>query len=221
MIRVEVLPDPASVGRRAADLIAEAVRGAVSDGGRFAWAISGGETPVPMFRRLARLDLPWHLIDTWQVDERIAPPEDPDRNRLQQLRALPSEAIDGMRWMPVEDDDLEAAAARYAAALPDRFHVVHLGLGADGHTASLVPGDPVLDVRDRDVAVTGPYEGRRRMTLTYPGLSRAAQVVWLVTGSDKRHALSKLIGGDPSIPATRVVVPEQALVTDQALDEEA
>lgn len=219
MIAVEVFPDPSSVGRRAADLVAEAVRQAMSDGRRFAWAISGGEAPVPMFRRLAEFDLPWRLIDTWQVDERVAPRDDPDRNRSLQTESLPPEAMDGIRWMPVEDEDLEEAAVRYAATLPDRFDVVHLGLGADGHTASLVPGDPVLDVGDRDVAVTGPYEGRRRMTLTYPALSRAERVIWVVTGPEKRDALSKLITGDRSIPATHVPVPDQVLVTDQTLIE--
>ena len=219
MIRVEVLPDSESADERAAELIAEAVRREISEGRRFAWAISGGKSPVPMFRRLGALELPWHLIDTWQVDERIAPPGDPDRNRSLQERALPAEALDGVRWMPVEDDDLESAVARYAATLPERFDVVHLGLGADGHAASLVPGDPVLDVRDRDVAVTGVYEGRRRMTLTYPGLLRADRAIWVVSGSEKRDALRKLIGGDPSIPATHVVVPDQVLVTDQDLDD--
>ena len=215
MIRVEVLPDPASAARRAADLIAEAARGVISEGRRLAWAISGGEGPGPMLERLAELELPWELIDAWQMDERVAPPDHPDRNRSLQVRALPPEALHGMRWMPVEDDDLEAAAARYAATLPERFDIVHLGLGADGHTASLVPGDPVLDVRDRDVAVTGPYEGRRRMTLTYPGLSRAERAIWVVSGSEKRDALRKLIAGDPSIPATHVDVPDQVVVTDQ------
>jgi 6-phosphogluconolactonase/glucosamine-6-phosphate isomerase/deaminase len=220
MMKVEVLPDPGSVGRRAGDLIDEAVNRTVSDGRRFAWAISGGGTLVPMFRRLGELGLPWHLIDTWQVDERIAPPDDPDRNRSQQLRALPPEAMDGMRWMPVEDDDdLDEAAARYAATLPERFDVVHLGLGADGHTASLVPGDPVLDVRDRDVAITGRYLGRPRMTLTHPALSRATRVVWVVTGPEKRGALRRLIAGDPSIPAAHVPVPDRIVVTDQVLDE--
>jgi 6-phosphogluconolactonase len=218
MIRVEVLPDPGSAGSRAADLIADACR-AISNGRRFAWAISGGEAPVPMFRRLGDLDLPWQTVDTWQVDERVAPPDDPDRNRALQLRALPPEAKDGIRWMPVEDEDLEAAAAHYAVTLPDRFDVVHLGLGADGHTASLVPGDPVLGVRDRDVALTGPYEGRRRMTLTYPALARAERVVWVVTGPEKRDALRKLLAGDPSIPATHVRVQDQTVVTDQPPEE--
>jgi 6-phosphogluconolactonase len=217
MIRVEVLPEP---GSRAADLIAHAVRRVISDGRRFAWAISGGEGPAPMFRRLGALDLPWHLVDTWQVDERVAPPNDPDRNRRLQSEALPQGLSDGTRWMPVEDEDLEAAAARYAAALPARFDVVHLGLGADGHTASLVPGDPVLDVRDRDVAVTGPYEGRRRMTLTYPALARSERVIWVVTGPGKREALRKLIAGDRSIPAAHVPVEDQTVLTDRTLAED-
>jgi 6-phosphogluconolactonase/glucosamine-6-phosphate isomerase/deaminase len=216
MIEVEVLPDPGSVGRRAAELVAEAVRSAIDARRRFAWAISGGETPIPMFGRLAELDLPWDLVDTWQVDERIAPPDAPDRNGSGQAKALPPEAIGGIRWMPVDDGDLDAAAARYAATLPDRFDLVHLGLGHDGHTASLVPGDLVLEVRDLDVAVTAPYEGRRRMTLTYPGLSRADRAIWVVTGEGKREALRKLIEGDPSIPATHVSIPEQVVVTDRA-----
>lgn len=218
MIRVEVLSDPESMATNAADLIAGALRRAIADGRRAAWAISGGETPGLMFGRLGELELPWQFIDTWQVDERIASPADPDRNRSLQLRSLPPGALEGFRWMPVEDEDLEAAAARYAATLPDRFDVVHLGLGADGHTASLVPGDPVLDVRDRDVAVTGPYEGRRRMTLTFPALARADRVVWLVTGPEKEDAVRKLIARDPSIPASHVPAPEQLVITDQVLD---
>jgi 6-phosphogluconolactonase len=219
MISVEVLPDPGAVGRRAADLVAEAVRRAVADGRRFTWGISGGETPIAMFRALGELGLPWHVIDTWQVDERIAPTGDPSRNRTEQERALPPEAKGGIRWMPVEDEDLEAAAAAYATILPERFDIVHLGLGADGHTASLVPGDPVLEVDDRAVAVTGPYEGRRRMTLTYPGISRATRVLWVETGVQKREALRRLIDGDRSIPAARIPVVDQVVVTDLAPDD--
>jgi 6-phosphogluconolactonase len=218
MIDVEVLSDPGAAGRRAAALIAEAVRQATSDGGRFAWAISGGGSPAPMFRRMGELQLPWQLIDTWQVDERIASMADPERNRSQQERSLPPEAREGIRWMPVGDEDLQAAAVRYAATLPDRFDIVHLGLGVDGHTASLVPGDSVLDVRDGDVALTGPYEGRRRMTLTYPALSRAGRVIWLVVGHGKREALRRLIRRDRSIPAAGVSVRDQIVVTDQTPD---
>jgi 6-phosphogluconolactonase len=216
MIAVEILPDPEAAGQRAAEIVAETVRQAIADRGRFAWAISGGGPPASIFQRLGALELPWHQIDTWQVDERVAPLGDPERNRSEQERSLPPEAEGGIRWMPVEDDDLEAAAARYAATLPERFDIVHLGIGADGHTASLVPEDPVLEVRDRDVAATDPYEGRRRMTFTYPGLSRARRVLWLVTGSEKREALGGLIRGDRSIPAARVPVEDQVVVTDRS-----
>jgi 6-phosphogluconolactonase len=216
MIRLEVLPDPDAAAARVAALVEESVNRVVTGGGRFAWAVSGGEGPDPMFRRVGALELPWGSIDTWQVDERIAPLGDPDRNRTRQERAFPSPALEGIRWMPVEDEDQDASAARYAATLPDQFDLVHLGLGTDGHTASLVPGDPVLDVVDRDVAVTGPYEGRRRMTLTYPALSRARRVVWLVTGEEKREAVRSLLAGDRSIPAARVPVADQILITDRA-----
>jgi 6-phosphogluconolactonase len=217
MIEVEVLRDPDAVGARAAELVGDALHGAVAAVGRAAWAISGGETPIPMFRKLSELDLPWHLIDTWQVDERTAPLGDPDRNRTMLSQVLPEGLLSRVRWMPVEEADPEAAAIRYEATLPDRFDLVHLGLGADGHTASLVPGDPALGVRERDVAVTGPYRGHRRMTLTYTGLARAARAGWIVTGSEKREALTKLLAGDPSIPASRVPVEDQIVVTDIAL----
>jgi 6-phosphogluconolactonase len=216
MVAVEVIPDPDAAGERAAEIVAEALRRVLSDRSRCSWAISGGGSLAPMFRRLGALEMPWHQIDTWQVDERVAPLGDPERNRSEQEPSLPPEAREGIRWMPVEDDDLEAAAARYAATLPERFDIVHLGLGTDGHTASLVPGDPVLDVQDRAVALTDPYEGLRRMTLTYPGLSRARRVLWLVTGSEKRDALRLLTRGERSIPASRVPVRDQVVVTDRS-----
>lgn len=174
-----------------------------------------------MFRTLGEFDLPWSLIDTWQVDERIAPLDHPDRNLTQQLRALPGGAVPGMRPMPVDDDDLEAAADRYAGGLPARLDMVQLGIGADGHTASLVPGDPILGVRDRDVALTALYRGRRRMTLTYPALARAERVVWVVTGPEKRDAVAKVLISDRSIPATMVPVNDQVLVATPEVEPDA
>ena len=118
--------------------------------------------------------------------------------------------------MPVWAHDLDAAASMYAADLPAALDLVHLGLGPDGHTASLVPGDPVLDVTDREVAVTGIYQGRRRMTLTYPALNKARGVLWLVTGEDKVDALQRLLRGDTSIPAGRVAAENALVLADRS-----
>ena len=123
--------------------------------------------------------------------------------------------------MPVEAPELESAAERYAETLktiagsPPVLDLVHLGLGPDGHTASLVPGDPVLNVTDSDVALTGVYQGRRRMTLTYPILNRARSILWLVTGKDKVAALARLREGDPTIPAGRIQRNQALLLADQ------
>jgi 6-phosphogluconolactonase/glucosamine-6-phosphate isomerase/deaminase len=159
--------------------------------------------------------MPWAHTTIDQVDERVAPDGDPDRN-LTHLRESLAGAPATVKTMPVERVDLEAAAAAYAAELPDRLDLVHLGLGDDGHTASLVPGDPVLEVADRPVAATHEYRGRRRLTLTYAGLARAEQILWLVTGSDKAEPLRKLNAGDGSIPAGRVEAGRSLIVADRA-----
>jgi 6-phosphogluconolactonase len=215
-LEVEVLPDAETVARRGAEVVAEQAAAAVAERGRFTFAVSGGRTPWVMFAHLAG-KVPWEKVTIFQVDERIAPDGDPDRNLTQLQRSLPPGGAADVRAMPVWAHDLERAAEEYAAALPDAFDLVHLGLGPDGHTASLVPGDAVLNVSDRDVALTGGlYQERRRMTLTYPTLNRARRILWLVTGADKVDALRRLRDGDPTIPAGRVET-EHALVLADAV----
>lgn len=198
---LEVLADDDAVAQRAASYVAAHARVAVAQRGTFTLAVSGGRTPWRMFDHLAEEQMPWAATRIFQVDERIAPAGDPDRNLTHLRAALAGTAADVVA-MPVPADDLDQAAAHYASVLPVTFDLVHLGLGPDGHTASLVPGDDVLAVRDAAVAVTaGPYLGRRRMTLTYSGLARAARFLWLVTGAEKSDALARLLAGDRSIPA--------------------
>lgn len=212
-LSVEVLPDAEAVARRGAEIIAERAEAAIAARGSFSLAVSGGRTPWRMFTLLAGR-LPWDGVTIYQVDERIAPAGDPDRNLTHLLQSLPPEATASVRPMPVEAEDVERAAAPYAVELPEVLDLVHLGLGPDGHTASLIPGDPVLDVSDRPVAVTGEYQGRRRMTLTYPALDNARHRLWVVTGEDKVDALHRLLEGDRSIPAARVSTEEAVVVAD-------
>ena len=215
-LELEVHADPEAVAGRAAEHVAARAKAAVADHGRFTVAVSGGHTPWAMFARLVTLDMPWENVTIFQVDERVAPDDDPDRNLTHLRQSLPSQAGADVRPMPVTADDLDLAADEYARSLPDAFDLVHLGLGPDGHTASLVPGDPVLEILDRDVALTGVYQGRRRMTLTYPVLDRAGHVLWLVTGQDKVDALRRLRAGDRSIPAGRVSSADSLLIADDA-----
>lgn len=214
-LAVEVLADPAAVARRGAEVVSAAAAEAIDARGRFTFAVSGGRTPWAMFAELPAA-LPWEKITIFQVDERVAPDGDADRNLTHLLASLPPGAAADVRPMPVDADELEQAAAAYAASLPDAFDLVHLGLGPDGHTASLVPGDPVLDVADRDVAVTGVYQRRRRVTLTYPALNRARRILWLVTGADKRDAFGRLRDGDGSIPGGRVNRAHALVLADAA-----
>jgi 6-phosphogluconolactonase len=227
-MKIEIFADADSVAREAAAIIAAAARAAVAERGRFIMAVSGGHTPWVMLRDLAGNQVPWESVHLVQVDERVAPAGHPDRNlthlheSLLEHAALPPEQIYAM---PVESTDLEAAAKQYAAVLakiagsPPVLDLVHLGLGPDGHTASLVPGDAVLKVNDADVAVTGIYQGRRRITLTYPILNRARRVLWLVTGSDKAGMLLRLLEADPSIPAGNVNQEKALVLADRAAAE--
>lgn len=214
MQRWIVVPTPEDAARVAADLIAATVTSSVAERGRCSLAVSGGTGPLRMFAELGARPLPWAQVEVFQVDERIAPAGDPARNLIPQAEAIPDEAT--LRAMPVEDDDLEAAAARYAASLPEALDLVQLGVGDDGHTASLVPGDGVLEVVDRGVALTEVYRGHRRMTMTYPVLDAARSVLWLATGEAKREPMARLRAGDLSIPAGRVRTPDQIVVCDAA-----
>jgi 6-phosphogluconolactonase len=214
------VPDATVLASRAAAFVADRARTSVADHGRFTFAVSGGKTPWAMFAELASHEVPWSAVQIFQVDERVAPDGDPDRN-LTHLRESLGRADPEVIAMPVEDADLEAAAAAYGERLPEHFDLVHLGLGPDGHTASLVPGDPVLDATDRLVALTRPYQGHRRMTLTYPALARAEEVLWLISGEDKRAALSRLLTGDRSIPAGRVEARHSTILADAAAAPEA
>lgn len=212
-----VLDDEAAVARRGAEMIAEAAREAVADHGDFAMAASGGHTPWAMYGQLEEQELPWADTAIYQVDERIAPAGSPERNLTHLIAALSIGAQGSLRPMPVDAEHPEAAAERYGEQLPATLELVHLGLGPDGHTASLVPGDPVLEVGDRRVAVTGgEYQGTQRMTLTYPALAHAKRLLWIVTGESKRDPLAQLLAGDPSIPAGRVDAKESVILADRA-----
>jgi 6-phosphogluconolactonase len=224
-MKIEILADADSVAQKAASVIAAEARAAVTARGRFIMAVSGGHTPWQMLRALADEKIPWAGVHIVQVDERVAPTGDPDRNfthlreSLLEHAPLRPEQIHGM---PVESPDLDLAAAQYAlilreiAGTPPVLDLAHLGLGPDGHTASLVPGDAVLNVTDADVALTEVYQGRRRMTLTYPMLNRSRRVLWLVTGGDKVGMLERLHGGDVSIPAGRVCQDQALVLADRA-----
>ena len=212
--RVSVSTTAELAASEAAAEISRRARAAVAERGAFTLAISGGRSPWMMLAHLADLDMPWADTVIFQVDERIGAADDPQRNLTGLLHALPPSCLAAVVPMPVEADDLPAACATYATAMPTTLDLVHLGLGSDGHTASLVPGDPVLDVIDADVALTGMYQDRRRMTLTYPRIERARAILWLVTGSEKRAALARLLAHDRAIPAGRVTNGHQVVFAD-------
>ena len=220
-MKIAVLPDADAAAVEAARFIADEARRAVAERGRFSVALSGGRTPWRMLRALAGEDLPWQAIDVFQTDERVAPAGDPDRN-LTQLRECLGAAAERIQPMPVEAQDLDGAAADYAETLariagrPPLLDLVHLGLGLDGHAASLVPGDPALGVDYAEVALTRRYRGRRRMTLTLPILNRARGILWLIAGADKAEPLARLLDRDKAIPAARIHAGNAVVIADEA-----
>jgi 6-phosphogluconolactonase len=225
-MKIEILGHESAVARRAAEVIADEAQTTIAARGQFLIALSGGHTPWVMLHRLAsRHDVPWDAVHIFQVDERVAPAGHADRNLThlaQSLLSLVPLPPQNLHAMPVEASDLAGAAERYAAILkefagtPALLDLVHLGLGPDGHTASLVPGDPVLDVSNTDTAITGTYQGRRRMTLTYPIINRARRILWVITGEEKAAALERMCNGDPFIPAGRVSHTHAEVIADRA-----
>lgn len=217
-IETKVLPDADAASRFAAEAVAAAGREAVEARGEYNLALSGGRTPWAMVGLLGEMEeMPWEETRLYQVDERVAPPGDETRNltHLVQMLSLDHQAT--LRPMPVTSRDLELSAAEYEVHVPEHLDLVHLGLGPDGHTASLIPNDPVLEVDDRRVAMTWDlYEGHRRMTLTYPALSAARRILWLILGEAAREPLAKLLAGDASIPAGRVENDDMLVVCDEA-----
>ena len=218
--RLVVSPTNLAAAAAAASAVAVVLRSSVASGGPATVAVSGGSTPSLFLRALAQETLPWNDIHLFQVDERIAPDGDAHRNAVELVNALSGVPLPNanLHLMEVAQKDPEAATATYAALLqtwcPNGLDVVHLGLGEDGHTASLVPGDPVLDVTDRSVAVTGEYQGHRRITLTYPELARSRHVVWLATGAAKSSPVRRLMAHDVEIPAGRVQAHDCVVFTD-------
>ena len=221
---IEIFDDVDAVAKRAAAFVAAAARQCVGERKRFVFAVSGGRTPWRMLLALAGEDVPWEHVRVAQVDERVAPEGHADRNLTHLRESLLAHAPllpEHIYPMPVGESNLVAAASSYARLLEDLtgsppvLDLIHLGLGPDGHTASLVPGDPVLEVQDTDVSVTGPYQGRRRMTLTYPSLNRGRQLLWLVTGADKADMLPRLRDGDEGIPAGQVASDKAIVMADR------
>lgn len=223
-MKLVVGADPAGAATVAADLVERHARAAIGARRRFVLALSGGRGPVPFLEQLAVRDIDWAATWVLQVDERLAPDGDPARN-AGLLTATLGDVLDRVgAFLPVKVDPADPAAtvAAHRAALveaagdPPVVDLVHLGLGADGHTASLVPGDPVVDVVDEPVALTGEYEGHRRTTLTRPVLDRARHRLWFVVGAGKERALNGLLHHDASVPAGLVRSEDATVVVDRA-----
>lgn len=227
-MKIEVLANDDAVAKAAAGVIAAEARAAVVARGVFTLAVSGGKTPWAMLRDLASEEVPWSQVHVFQIDERIAPEGDPDRNLTHLHESLLGNAPipkENIHAMPVNAADPVEGCREYEQTLreicgnPPTLDMAHLGLGPDGHTASLVPNDPVLQVTDSDVALTDPvnlYQNRRRMTLTYPMINRSRKIMWLATGAAKIPMIVKLKAADPSIPGGRIAQENALLLTDTA-----
>jgi 6-phosphogluconolactonase len=215
--------DVVAAERTAAEFIARRLMQAVRERGQASLAISGGRTPWGMFDQLAAQELTWGAVHLFQVDERIAPLDHDARNWKQVLASALARRVPraNQHPMPVEIEEPEMAAEQYARTLtewvgdPPTLDVVHLGIGADGHTASLFADDSPLQETQRLVAVSHRYEGYQRLTLTLPVLNRARCVVWFAVGAARRAALTRLFNGDTAIPAGQVQRDHATCFTDR------
>jgi len=221
-LMVQLYPDPDALAAAAAGWLAERLCAAADEDGAVVLAVSGGTSPWPMYRRLAaEPDVPWETVHVVQVDERIAPDGDPDRNWSQVHDVFGGVVPErNLHAMPVTDPNFDAAAEAYAELLQRLtggrgLTIAHLGLGGDGHTASLFPGDPASTLTDRDVAVTAAeHAGRRRMTLTLPAINAAGHILWQVQGAGKLGMVERLVAGDRTIPAGTIRRDRAVLMTD-------
>lgn len=224
-MKIEIFPHAEQVAVRAAAYLEQLIRETLTHQKSFSLAISGGRTPWEMLKQLSKADLPWQRINLFQVDERLAPDGHSDRNLTQLFQAIAdTPMVTQLRIfpMPVTAEDLDVAAKEYTEVLNEvtegkGLDMIHLGLGSDGHTASLVPGDEVLAIQNRLVACTqNNYQGRIRMTLTYPLLNSAKQILWIVTGSEKKEMVKRMLQQDPSIPAGSIRQENALLLIDKA-----
>ena len=224
-MKIEIFPQTEQVAIQAAAYLEQVIRKALTHQKSFSLAISGGRTPWEMLKILSKADLPWQRINLFQVDERVAPDGHPDRNLTQLFQAIAgTPMVMQLRIfpMPVNAKDLDAAVKEYAEVLNEvteskGLDLIHLGIGSDGHTASLVPGDEVLEIQNRLVAYTqNSYQGRIRMTLTYPLINAAKQILWIVTGSEKREMVQRMLQQDSSIPAGNIQQKNALLMVDKA-----
>jgi len=224
-MKTVIFPKAADVASASADYLAEQITATLGTKATFSMAISGGRTPWEMLRHLAQAELPWERVHLFQVDERIAPEGHADRNLTQLLQAIAGTEMATRLHsypMPVNEANLVLAAQQYADTLwqitgDGCLDLIHLGLGTDGHTASLIPGDPVCAEQQLDIACTTyPYQERLRMTMTYPLLNRAKKLLWIVTGSEKREMLQQLLKQNHNIPAGKVAQTAAVGYVDQA-----
>jgi 6-phosphogluconolactonase len=195
-----VAADQEDLARIAAAWMGEQVSQAVARGGHCALALSGGSTPRPAYERLATEPaVPWEAVEIYFGDERAVPPSDPASNYRMAREALidrvglPESRV---HRMEADNPDLEAAAARYAALLPDRLDVLVLGMGQDGHTASLFPGSPaLLERRKKVVPAQSPVPPLHRLTITPPVIASARRLAVITAGAAKAPVVARVLRG--------------------------